>query len=253
MNYQRIYDQIIERAKLEVQGRILNRKKWKESKGEEGVYYESHHIIPKCLGGTGRAYQWEHENIVLLTAREHFLCHWLLHRIYPDSRSLLYAFDQMCVISPKFNGNRVIPSSRVVQEILEAKRRLGKGEDFKKRMSKRFLGVDRPKMQCPHCDKVGGIGNMERWHFDNCLKKPGNENVVRKPVYAGPRKPFSGYHSEAALLAYKELAEKRKVKVLNTITGETYPSITDCKSVLNIKDKEFNERIIKGEFIKLKK
>ena len=22
--------------------------------------------------------------------------------------------------------------------------------------------------KCPHCDKIGGEGNMQRWHFDNC-------------------------------------------------------------------------------------
>jgi hypothetical protein len=25
-----------------------------------------------------------------------------------------------------------------------------------------------PKVECPHCGKVGDIGNMARWHFDNC-------------------------------------------------------------------------------------
>lgn len=42
MNYKRIYDSIIENAKLQ------NRKK------KQGIYYEEHHIIPKCLGGKDR-------------------------------------------------------------------------------------------------------------------------------------------------------------------------------------------------------
>lgn len=36
------------------------------------------------------------------------------------------------------------------------------------------------KIICPHCSKVGNIGNMKRWHFDNCksiITKEGNENV----------------------------------------------------------------------------
>lgn len=36
-------------------------------------YYEIHHIIPKSLGGTDDC-----ENLVYLTAREHFICHLLL-------------------------------------------------------------------------------------------------------------------------------------------------------------------------------
>lgn len=38
-----------------------------------GTYYESHHIIPHSLGGSD-----DNKNLVLLTAREHYLCHWLL-------------------------------------------------------------------------------------------------------------------------------------------------------------------------------
>jgi hypothetical protein len=89
MNYQRIYDQIIDRAKKE------NRKKG------QGVYYESHHIIPKCLGGRN-----EKENLVELTAREHFLVHHLLIFIYPDNKKLAYAFWGMCNQTGSFNNVR---------------------------------------------------------------------------------------------------------------------------------------------------
>jgi len=40
-------------------------------------YSENHHIIPKSLGGLDTD-----DNIVKLTAREHFICHWLLVKIY---------------------------------------------------------------------------------------------------------------------------------------------------------------------------
>ena len=39
-------------------------------------YSEKHHIIPKSLGGTNNL-----KNIVSLTAREHFICHWLLTKM----------------------------------------------------------------------------------------------------------------------------------------------------------------------------
>lgn len=39
-------------------------------------YTESHHIIPRSLGGTN-----EKSNLVSLTAREHFVCHWLLTKM----------------------------------------------------------------------------------------------------------------------------------------------------------------------------
>lgn len=39
-------------------------------------YVEKHHIIPKCLGGTDNP-----DNIIKLTAREHFVCHRMLTKM----------------------------------------------------------------------------------------------------------------------------------------------------------------------------
>lgn len=36
-------------------------------------YKERHHVVPKCMGGSNKK-----ENLAELTAREHFVCHWLL-------------------------------------------------------------------------------------------------------------------------------------------------------------------------------
>lgn len=99
MNYQRIYDQIVDRAQKE--GR---------NKGEE-IYYESHHIVPKCLGGTNKK-----ENLILLTGREHFLVHWILVRIYPNNSKLAFAFWAMCNQKNKEQGERCTPSSRAYGE-----------------------------------------------------------------------------------------------------------------------------------------
>lgn len=242
MNYKKIYDQICERAKKESDHRIKNRKLWRSSKGSEGTYYESHHIIPLCLGGEGKAFQWKHPNIVLLTAREHFLCHWLLHRQDPDNRSLLYAFDKMRVISPTMSFNRYIPPSRAVGEIIESKRKLGRDSEFKILMSNIFRGKERAKLQCPHCNKIGGDGNMQRWHFDNCLNKPGNENIIRKPA-------LSVQHSDRALLAYKNLSQKMKKPVINCLTNEKYGSVTECIKSLGINYKEFYKRVDTKEIL----
>lgn len=40
-------------------------------------YTERHHILPRSLGGTDNA-----TNLVDLTAREHFICHWLLTKMH---------------------------------------------------------------------------------------------------------------------------------------------------------------------------
>ncbi len=74
MNYEKIYNQLISRSKNELR-----------VKGN-GTYYERHHIIPRCLNGTD-----DTENLVLLTAREHFVAHKLLCEIYPDNDKLKFA------------------------------------------------------------------------------------------------------------------------------------------------------------------
>ena len=107
MDYLKIYNQICQRAKSEVFVRI--------TKKQTGEYFESHHIIPKCLGGQGKNKDYMHQNIVLLTAREHFLCHWLLHEIYPDSNLLKIAFWAMCYAGNKKHKRDYTPSSRIIE------------------------------------------------------------------------------------------------------------------------------------------
>lgn len=126
MNYLKIYNNIVSRAKLE------NRQK------AQGTYYEGHHVIPKCLGGAGKTSQWKtHSNIVLLTAREHFICHWLLVRIYPENTSLRYAFWMMCNRVGGSRSDRYIPSSVAYQE---AKQSLKHKEESKQKLRQIRLG-----------------------------------------------------------------------------------------------------------------
>jgi hypothetical protein len=77
MDYKKIYDKIIERSKT----RIL---------GES--YYEKHHIIPRCVGGSD-----DKENLCYLTPEEHYLVHQLLVKINPTNQKLLYAVRMMCI------------------------------------------------------------------------------------------------------------------------------------------------------------
>jgi len=55
-------------------------------------YTEKHHIIPRSLGGTD-----DTGNLVDLTAREHFICHWLLVKMNSgeDRAKMVYALRMM--------------------------------------------------------------------------------------------------------------------------------------------------------------
>jgi hypothetical protein len=55
-------------------------------------YKERHHIVPKCLGGSDAK-----NNLVDLTAREHFICHWLLVKMHTgeSKAKMIYALNGM--------------------------------------------------------------------------------------------------------------------------------------------------------------
>lgn len=85
MNYLRHYDNLINRAR--------NRKIF--------GYTESHHIVPRCMGGTDDLF-----NLVDLTPEEHYVAHQLLVKIYPENHKLVYAATMMCVSSKSHRSNR---------------------------------------------------------------------------------------------------------------------------------------------------
>ena len=74
---------------------------------ENGVYGERHHIKPRSLGGGNHR-----GNLVKLTAREHFLCHYCLVEMFPadsvERKKMLHAFIIMKAGSIK--GNRYVNS-----------------------------------------------------------------------------------------------------------------------------------------------
>lgn len=96
MDYKRVHDLIIEKAKT----RVL-----------EG-YSELHHIIPKSMGGSNKK-----DNLVRLAAKEHFLIHRLLTLIYPDSNSIAYAYWAMCGgLKNKYTKQRYSPSAKAYED-----------------------------------------------------------------------------------------------------------------------------------------
>jgi hypothetical protein len=56
----------------------------------------------------------ESENLVDLTAREHFICHWLLHMDDLTNQKLARAFSMMCLMKTE-KQYRYTPSSRIFE------------------------------------------------------------------------------------------------------------------------------------------
>jgi hypothetical protein len=124
MNYIKIYDNIIFAAKIQ------NRTKLR--KNQKGyIYYENHHIVPKCLGGND-----DEENLVLLTAREHFVCHKLLTYIHKNNRKIACAFHKMTF----GNSNKCIKKSYDYKYARELFMTVPVSEETRQKQSKSHKG-----------------------------------------------------------------------------------------------------------------
>lgn len=197
MDYLKVYYSLIEQAKSKNRQKVKN-----------GPYYESHHVIPKCLGGSDKK-----ENRVLLTAKEHYMAHRLLCKIYPNSPGLRKAFWILMNAKGK-DQVRHVTSARIYEtfrlEYVEMRKReiaeynpLIRPEVIKKNADTRRGRVKRPDLRqanlkpvtCPYCNKTGPQNNMKRWHFDNC-------KVFTGVAKAHPKIecPYCGHQNQAAVI-----------------------------------------------------
>jgi hypothetical protein len=92
-------------------------------------YYEKHHAHPKALEGSD-----DESNIVLLSPKEHYICHHLLTKFTEgeDRRKMLFAWHLMCHFS--IDDRRYIPAVQydyLRRELAKA----GKSEEHKAKMS----------------------------------------------------------------------------------------------------------------------
>lgn len=227
MNYQKIYDQIILRAQSE------SRKKVKD-----GVYFENHHIIPVCLDGSNKK-----DNLVLLTAREHFVAHKLLVEIYPDNSKLKYALWMLITAKGNNQQRYTRVSSREYSRVKE---------EFSKICSIRMSGENHPMYDvhrfgelAPNWGKKGelapfykhnhsketklkmhyssvGVPKSEehKQHMkDNHADFSGNKSSLFGKDHSGDNNPFYGKnHSEETILKLKvpkSEAHKQKLREFN--------------------------------------
>lgn len=88
MNYSKIYYDIIEHRKL----------------NKYDGYTENHHVLPESLGGSDEDY-----NRVRLTAKEHYICHLLLTKMFDEGSveyyKMIHAF--LCMKNAIHNGRHI--------------------------------------------------------------------------------------------------------------------------------------------------
>ncbi len=113
MNYKKVYESIIQRRL--------------ENPLSEGEYGEKHHILPRSLGGSNKK-----ENIVRLTAREHFICHALLAEMYEKETVEWYKMNHAFMMMKGTSDNQKRYFNSKLYEL--------KRTDFSKTMSYNQMG-----------------------------------------------------------------------------------------------------------------
>lgn len=107
----------------------------KNRKKSDEEYYESHHIIPRCMGGTEE---------VLLTAKEHYIAHLLLCRMTAgsDKHKMINALIKMAYSNSEGQKRYTARSYSLVRKLIAEKnsemfRGVPKSERAKKNMKGR--------------------------------------------------------------------------------------------------------------------
>ena len=125
---------------------------------DKNIYYEKHHIGPKCMGGTD-----EENNLIALYSKEHFIAHRLLGLENPNNYGLIYAWWGLAQRRGNSMQDRYEPTKEEYEEVRElcsrisSERVMGENhpmygkhhtEESKKLMSKahkgQFLGENNP-------------------------------------------------------------------------------------------------------------
>lgn len=162
MNYEKIYNALVEKAKV----RGLDKKQ------QEG-YFEIHHILPRCLGGGD-----DKSNLVMFTAREHYVAHLLLWKMNPGHVGLFTAAFFM-------SKKRLFKFSSKLYEVLkiEQAKQLAefnsKNSGFNSPVFKDLTGEVRGRLTVVSFDDWVVQSNGQRTSTWTCLCTCGNYSTVR--------------------------------------------------------------------------
>lgn len=237
MDYKKIHNNIINRAKNE------NRKKG------VGFYYESHHIIPKCMGGDNKK-----TNLILLTAKEHWLVHLLLIEIYPENIKLKIAINRMMIKSKNQNRGYIISGKqfeRLRKIISEAHSKLLTGKkrknpftnEHKLKISNSLRGRISPNKGKKLSDEIKikiGLGSKNRLI--------GEKNHMKKPEFRERMRKNNPMHKSENIGIFKNEKNPNAKKVKHVLLNKQYGTIKECMLDLNLTRRIF-EKLVKNKTI----
>jgi hypothetical protein len=184
------------------------------------------------------------ENLVSLTAREHFLCHHLLVRIYPENIKLKFALWAMCNMKSK-RQSRYVPSSKtyesikleVIKLISEKKKGVKLTEEHKRKTSETLKGRKRPQEVVDKIVKTRKENSGWKHSEETKNKIRTNNGMKREEV----RNKLKG--REISDETKKKKSESSVNKKPCVIGNVRYESIVEASKVLNLKWDKVSDRI----------
>ena len=181
-----------------------------ETRGRNGCgeeYHETHHIIPKCMGGSN-----DKENLIDLFAREHFEAHRLLALENPKNYKLVSAFSMMAFPKTKNHDRELTAEEYEEARILFGQLHSGENHPlFGKRgkdapmYGKHHTEESKKKMKENHADISGENHPMYGKHHSDETKQKISENHAD---FKGENSVWYGkHHTEETK---KKISESRK-------------------------------------------
>lgn len=242
MDYIKIYNKITDNGK----DRLLT------------GYTETHHIIPKCVGGTN-----DYWNLVKLTAKEHFICHLLLCEIYPKNQKLKFALWNMCNVSRDYQERYKV--SGILYEIIRKEYSESVRGENNPRYKSKLTNETKQKISNSRIGKYGGDKNpfFGKTHTDetknklrfSSSKNKHSEETKKKMSLARKGKPSgrkgkinSEEHRNKIKESLKKIGHPKPSSKKCNIDGLVFNSAVEASKYFNMPDSSVRDRIRNKNF-----
>lgn len=224
--------------------RIVNHSLSENRLRKDNRKYEQHHIIPKSCGGSD-----DRSNLVLLTPKEHYICHRLLPKMV---KSKLHYEKMVYAIWGLINGNgrseRYSPSGKIYQQIKEEQsvirsKRMSDDNPYQKNEVK--ILIKKTMLEKYGVENISQLDAAKEKKKNTCLRNYGVENPLQSPkirekIKSSNIEKYGVDHN----MKSKEVREKAKNTFLANY-GVDNPSKSDSvKNKIRIKAKARTNRPI---------
>ena len=149
-------------------------------KNEKLPGHEHHHILPKSLGGTD-----DNSNLVYITAREHFVCHWLLTKIYPTGDEHWKMINALRMMRAE-NKNQQRYDTKITSRVYSNLK-----EEYANLQSERYRGENNPFFGKSHTKEAKQIISDANTGENNAMKRIEEREKMRQLKTGKKRDPFS--------------------------------------------------------------